>query len=95
MYNKLMDYEWDPQEARANYHKHKIHFADAVSAFSDDYALTIEDDFEFEAERRFITLGRDAFGRVLFIVYTYRHEYLIRLISARKATAAERTHYET
>lgn len=88
-----MDYEWDPEKARENYHKHKINFADAVSAFSDDYALTIED--EFEEERRFITLGRDAFGRVLFIVYTYRHEYLIRLISARKATAAERTHYET
>lgn len=93
MYNKQMDYEWNPEKAKSNFRKHKIHFADAVSAFSDDYALTIED--QSTDERRFITLGRDAFGRILLIVYTYRHDYLIRIISARKATAAERQQYES
>lgn len=36
----------------------------------DGLALTIEDDYS--EEQRFITLGMDAFGRVLVVVYTYR-----------------------
>ena len=55
-------------------------------------ALTIAD--EFAAEERFVTLGNDAFGRVLVVVYTWRGSDTIRLISARKATRAERTQYE-
>ena len=88
-----MEYEWDPAKEIANYRKHRIRFADAVSVFMDKMALTMEDEMSIY-ERRFITLGQDAFGRVLFIVYIYRHETVIRLISARKATAEERQQYE-
>ncbi|MEN6409253.1 MAG: BrnT family toxin [Anaerolineaceae bacterium] len=83
--------EWDPEKARRNYNKHGIAFADAVSALEDDFALTIEDDHP--DERRFITLGMDALGRILVIVYTYRGEN-IRMISARQATAGEQAEYE-
>ena len=85
-----MDYEWDPAKARANSAKHGIHFADAVEVFSDPYALTI-DDLHSE-ERRFVTIGLDAFARVLVVVYTWRGD-AIRLISARRATPRERTQY--
>ena len=40
-----------------------------------------------------MTLGMDAFGRVLVVVYTWRSER-VRLISARKAMAGERQNYE-
>jgi len=87
-----MDYEWDPSKAAANLHKHGVRFADAVSVFSDELALTAADDFA--EEERFVTLGTDAFGRLLVVVYTWRSEQCIRLISARKATRHERTQYE-
>ncbi len=63
-----MRYGWDERKARANVRKHGIEFADAVAAFQDDLALTIED--EFPDEERFVTIGADAFGRVLVIVST-------------------------
>lgn len=86
-----MGIEWDSSKARANREKHGIGFSDAVSALEDEYALTIEDDYP--QERRFITLGQDAIGRLLVVVYTYRGE-IIRIISARRATARERKEYE-
>ena len=90
-YNKSMVYQWDNDKAATNLNKHGIDFADAVSVFSDDLAVTIID--ERFNEERFITIGIDAFSRVLVVVYTWRDEE-IRLISARKATRLERTQYE-
>jgi len=86
-----MDYQWDPQKASKNYSKHRISFADAVAVFADDRSLTIEDDYP--DEERLITIGADAFGRVLVVVYAYREDS-IRIISARKANARERKQYE-
>jgi uncharacterized DUF497 family protein len=85
-----MRWEWDPDKATANEVKHGVRFADAVSVFSDEQALTIED--SHFGEERFVTIGMDAFARVLVVVYTWRGD-AIRLISARKATCSERTHY--
>ena len=39
-----MDYQWDPAKAKTNVRKHDIRFADAISVFSDDNAITMEDD---------------------------------------------------
>jgi uncharacterized protein len=86
-----MAYQWDRDKAASNLNKHDIDFADAVSVFSDDLATTVNDD-RFE-EERFITIGIDAFGRILVVVYTWRGDE-IRLISARKATRSERNQYE-
>jgi uncharacterized DUF497 family protein len=85
-----MRYEWDPAKAESNAAKHGVRFSDAVSVFADDQALTIED--LHPEEERFITIGMDPFARVLVVVYTWRGEF-IRLISARKATRAERNQY--
>ena len=86
-----MDYQWDPNKAKSNLKKHGVRFADAVSVFEDDDAITIED--EHESENRFITIGRDILLRILVVVYTFRGR-IIRIISARKATAHERKIYE-
>jgi uncharacterized DUF497 family protein len=90
-YNTSVNYQWDREKARANLLKHGVSFADAVSVFSDDAALTIEDDDP--DEQRFVTIGIDILGRHLVVVYTWRGQD-IRVISARKATAGERRHYE-
>ncbi len=87
-----MHYEWDDQKAAFNFVKHGIDFADAVTVLEDAAAITIAD--EFSDEERFITIGMDAFGRILVVVYTWRGAETIRLISARQATRNEWKPYE-
>ncbi|MDZ8256996.1 BrnT family toxin [Nostoc sp. ChiQUE01b] len=67
-----MAYQWDKDKAAANLRKHGVDFADAVTVFSDDLAITITDE-RFD-EERFITIGIDAFSRVLVVVYTWRND---------------------
>jgi len=86
-----MAYQWNRDKAANNLRKHGIDFADAVSVLSDDLAVTIPDE-RFD-EERFVTIGVDAFGRVLVVVYTIRNDET-RIISARKATRQERQQYE-
>lgn len=86
-----MAYEWDSQKAASNLRKHGVDFADAVSALEDQSARTIQN--SEDPEERYITLGLDAFARVLVVVYTWRGRN-IRIISARKATGREQLQYE-
>ncbi len=73
-----------------NRKKHRISFADAVEVFLDEYAITIEDGSS--QEQRHLTIGLDALGRILVVIYSWRGDN-IRIISARKATARERAQY--
>lgn len=88
----LVSYEWDSDKAVINWRKHGVRFNDAVTALEDERAITITDDYP--DEERFVTIGSDASGRILVVVYTYRAES-IRIISAWKATAIERKQYES
>lgn len=78
---------WDSEKAKENRSKHGVAFPDAESVLFDPQAITREDE-QAEGEQRFVTVGLDALGRVLVVVYTYRGER-VRLISARKATRNE------
>lgn len=86
------DGEWDPRKAAANLKKHGVDFADAVTVLHDEQAITSRDDEGEEDEERLVTIGMDALGNVLVVVYTWRGERP-RLISARKATPQEREQY--
>jgi len=61
-------------------------------ALHDDLALTVPD--EHPHEDRFITVGQDAGGRLVVVVYAWRDE-VVRIISARRATRRERRQYES
>ena len=87
-----MDFEWDPAKARSNFTKHGISFSDVEPAFYDQYALSMPDPGA-TSEERYVLIGLDALGRLVVVVYTYRGEST-RIISARKATKAERKYYE-
>ena len=87
-----MSYEWDAAKARGNFTKHGVYFADGVAVLEDEIALTMRDPYSAQ-EERWITIGMDALGRVLVVVYAWRGEN-VRLISARMATSRERTQYE-
>jgi uncharacterized DUF497 family protein len=88
----MREYEWDPVKARANLQKHRIDFAEAVTIFADPNLAVIPDP-DAEGERRFIALGLDSLGRLLLVVYAWRNDVRIRIISARKATPRERRQY--
>jgi len=87
-----MSVTWDPKKAQANFRKHGVRFSDAEAVLMDPHAIT-RDDPTSDEERRFVSLGLDAVGRIVVVVYTYRDQ-AVRLISARPATANERRQYE-
>ena len=88
-----MEFEWDEQKAAANLKRHGVDFADAALVLYDDLALTTHDPGNYD-EERFATVGMDALGRTLVVVYRWRGDR-VRLPSARPATPAERKGYES
>ena len=63
-------FEWDRSKARQNETKHGVSFANTFAVFEDSNALTL--DQIVSGEERHVTIGMDAFGRVLVVVYTWR-----------------------
>lgn len=92
MYTVCMAVVWDPAKAAANLEKHGIRFADAEPVLFDPLAITLED-VTAETEQRHVSIGADALGRTVVVVYAYRGTD-VRLISARRATRKERRQYE-
>ncbi len=86
-----MEFQWDGRKAASNLNKHGVDFADAVTVLDDEIALTVRD--ERPGEDRYVTIGMDAIGQLLVVVYAWRGER-VRIISARKATPRERKSYE-
>jgi uncharacterized protein len=89
-----IQFEWDSAKAGANLRKHGVAFEEAETVFSDDLALLIDDPDHSEEEDRFVLLGLSAAPQILAVVHAYRSaQDTIRIISARKATRAERAIY--
>jgi uncharacterized DUF497 family protein len=87
-------FEWDPRKAIANEKKHGVSFDEARSAFLDERARLIDDPDHSTDEDRFILLGLGSALRLLVVCHCYRSENnVIRIISARKATAHESKAY--
>ena len=87
-------FEWDQRKAAANRRRHGVSFPEAETVFSDEFGLLLDDPDHSADEDRFVLIGLSAALRVLVVVHCYRaREDVIRLISARKATAAERRQY--
>lgn len=91
MHTSPVAIEYDPAKAETNQRKHGVSFADAEQVLRDPFAATMEDP-DAEGESRFVTLGMDANGRVLVVVWTQRGD-AIRLLSARKASRNEAKTY--
>ena len=91
-----MRFEWDERKNRQNLRKHGISFELATEVFRDPFCLTIADR-QSAAEERLWTLGRLPNLIVVVVVHVNhdrRDEEVIRIVSARKATAQERRLYE-
>jgi uncharacterized protein len=86
-----VEFEWDARKASSNVRKHRVDFADAATVFEDPLAITILE--PNGGDERFVTIGSDAAGRLLVVVYAWRGQR-IRIISARHPTRRERRDYE-
>jgi len=89
-----MRFEWDRQKASGNFKKHKVSFDEAVTVFYDPLAATFNDPDHSVGEERFLPVEYSFRGRLLVVSYT-EIESVLRIISARRATAKERTRHET
>ncbi len=86
-----LEFEWDEKKARTNLTKHGVSFLTAAEIFTSEIMERIDDREEY-GEIRFIALGRvDA--DVYRVVFTWRSQNLIRIISAQKASRDEREIY--
>ena len=85
-----MQFEWDTNKNYHNYQKHGLNFNDAEFVFAGKI-ISFVDDREDYGESRFITLG-ELNKRVVVVVHTQR-EYVIRIISMRKANGREKKIY--
>ena len=78
----------------ANGRKHGVSFEDAKSVFLDDHAKLIDDPDHSDDEDRFVLLGLSSTLRLLVLCHCYRSsDHVIRIISARKASAHEAKSY--
>jgi hypothetical protein len=79
----------------ANKRKHGVSFEEARTVFYDDHALFMKDPDESPGEDRFLLLGSSAALGTLMVCHCYRRsDEVIRIISARRASRAERKQYE-
>jgi hypothetical protein len=84
---------WDPRKAEANLAKHGVSIEEASTVFLDPLAATGADPDHSVGESRWITFGVSDRGRLLVVSHTEEDD-IIRIISARLATRAERNLYE-
>jgi uncharacterized DUF497 family protein len=88
---KELEFEWDEAKARINLKKQKVSFLTAAAIFLNERLerIDVREDY---GELRWIALGR-VDDEVYRVVFTWRGENLIRLITAQKASKDEREIY--
>ena len=86
----MIEFEWYSEKERLIAEKHGIDMIAVKRIFDDPYRIMQYDNAHSGLEERWQTLGK--VKGVLFAVYTEREEK-VRIITARKATPAERREY--
>lgn len=90
-----LGFEWDEAKAEANLRKHRVSFSEASSVFEDEDALLMADPAHSEDEGRFLILGLSLRRRVVLAAHCHRADGdVIRIISARRASARQRREYD-
>jgi len=87
-------FAWDSAKDRLNRRRHGVSFAEAQSVFYDERAIRYFDPDYPQDEDRFIMLGMSFLLRALVVCHCSRaDDSVIRIISARRANAAEESAY--
>lgn len=86
-------FTWDPEKAKTNLAKHAVAFDEALTVFADPLAKIFPDEDHSQEERREIIVGHSVRQRLLVVSFS-EDERVVRVISARAATARERRKHE-
>ena len=87
-------FDWDADKNIKNIEKHGVSFKMAASSFFDPDAITFDDEWHSQSEDRFILIGLNKYDKLLTVSHCYRDkDYIIRIISARKANKEEQDIY--
>ncbi|MCD8335796.1 MAG: BrnT family toxin [Lachnospiraceae bacterium] len=89
----MIKFEWDENKNQINIKKHGISFENAREIFYDDAAILFDDPEHSKDEERFLIIGNDEREKTCIVSHCYRKNDVIRIISARKATAKEKQIY--
>lgn len=91
----MIKFEWNQSKATANLKKHQVSFEEAQTVFYDEFGVQFFDDEHSDHEERFLMLGMSAYSKLLIVCHCEREGgEVIRIISARKATKRESSHYQ-
>jgi uncharacterized DUF497 family protein len=86
-----LSFEWDEEKRESNIKKHDVDFFDAALIFESQTLEEADTSANYGEERyRAIGVSGDV---VLCVVYTWREEEVIRIISAWKATKNDTERY--
>ena len=86
-----IEFEWDEAKAKLNLKKHGVSFFTAAASFRNQRVERIDDRADY-GEVRWIALGQ-ADMEIYRIVFTWRSENRIRIISAQRASKNEEEIY--
>jgi len=86
---------WDDRKSDANKRKHKVSFGEALTAFRDPLGRVVPDRNHSDAEDRYWLIAESVVRRVLIVTFTPIDDQKIRIITARRASTAERRTYMT
>jgi uncharacterized DUF497 family protein len=89
---KGLSFVWDAAKARSNLSKHGVAFTQATEVFFDPFMRVTDAGVDDEA--RDAVIGMDEQWNLFYVVHIAFEDNAIRIISARKATPAERKFYE-
>jgi hypothetical protein len=93
MYYLDYDFDWDEDKDKKNYAKHGIRFTEAKTIWYDHNALEVFDDRHSVNEERWIRIGLSKKLQLLVVVYSEVSSKIVRIISARHASATETEQY--
>lgn len=88
-----MRFEWEPEKAKENERKHEVSFEEAATCFDDPNACYLRNESP-SYEDRLILIGLSSRSRLLFVVHAEVGREAIRIVSARKASPAQRRIYD-
>jgi uncharacterized DUF497 family protein len=86
-------FEWDAEKATSNRRKHGVSFEEAATCFEDPHGCYYRNEAP-SYEDRLILIAYSQKRRLLFVVHAEVGRRSIRLVSARKASPAQRKLYE-
>ncbi len=86
-------FEWDEENSEKNWANHRVTRSECEQVFFNLPFVVADDQKHSHDESRYYTLGQTDRGWKLFVVFTVRGS-LIRVISARNMSRAERRIYD-